>query len=109
MPRGASSTSWLGLSGFSAMLIKVHVTPSAKESRVVKLGEADYDVRVDEAAAEGRANKRLVEILSEHFGVKKSRIVIQRGATSRDKIVEVDLMRSPPVLRGLRSKGTTNG
>lgn len=71
------------------MLIKVHVAPGAKESRVVKVGEADYEVRVDEAAAEGRANKRLVEILSEYFGVKKSGIVIVRGARSRDKILEI--------------------
>ena len=71
------------------MLIKVRVTPGAKGSHVAKVGEADYEVRVDEAAVEGRANKRLVEILSEYFGVKKSRIVIKRGTRSRDKILEI--------------------
>ncbi len=72
-----------------AVLIRVHVTPNARESRVVKLGEADYEVKVDEKATDGRANKRLLVILSEHFGVPKSRISIVRGARSRDKILEV--------------------
>ena len=71
------------------MLVKVHVTPGARQSSVVKVAEAEYEVRVDEAAVEGRANRRLIEILSEYFGVKKSRIVLVRGARSRDKILEV--------------------
>ena len=71
------------------VLLKVRVTPNAKEARVVKLGEADFEVRVDEKAADGRANKRLLEILSEHFGIPKSRMVIVKGARSRDKILEI--------------------
>ncbi len=75
----------------NGLLIKVHVTPRAKESRVVKVGEGDYEVRVDEAAVEGRANKKLIEILSEYFRVPKSRVVMKRGARSRDKILEIIL------------------
>jgi uncharacterized protein len=71
------------------MLISVHVTANSKESRVTKVGEASFDVKVDEKATGGRANKRLVEILSEHFGVPRSKISIVRGAKSRDKTVEV--------------------
>jgi len=56
---------------------------------VTKVGEASFDVKVDEKAVDGRANKRLVEILSDHFKVPRSRISIVRGAKSRDKIVEV--------------------
>ena len=65
------------------------MTPGAKEGRVTKVGEADYEVRVNAVAADGRANKRLVEILSDHFKVPKSRIVVVRGARSRDKILEI--------------------
>lgn len=73
------------------MLIKVIVTPNAKEARVTKTSETDYEVRVDERATEGKANKRLVEILSEHFNIPKSKIYIVKGTKSRDKIVEVIL------------------
>jgi len=73
------------------MLIKVIVTPNAKEARVTKTSETDYEVRVDERATEGKANKRLVEILSEHFNIPKSKIAILKGTKSRNKIIEVIL------------------
>ena len=73
------------------MLIKVIVTPNAKEARVTKTSETDYEVRVDEKAVEGKANKRLVEILSEHFNIPKSKIAILKGTKSRNKIIEVIL------------------
>ena len=72
------------------MRIRVRVTPNAREAGVVKVGEEDFEVKVDERAIDGRANKRLLEILSEHFSVPKSRISIVRGTKSRDKVVEVD-------------------
>ena len=71
------------------LLIRVRVTPNSKEPLVVKVGEADFEVRVDEKAVDGRANKRLLAMLAEHFGVPKSRISVVKGARSRDKILEV--------------------
>jgi uncharacterized protein len=71
------------------VLITVHVTPNSKESRVTKVGEASFEVKVDEKAVGGRANKRLIEILSEHFRVPRSSVSIVRGARSRDKVVEL--------------------
>lgn len=73
------------------MFITVRVTPNAKQARVTKTGKASFEVRVDEKAVEGRANKRLREILAQHFNVSKSRIVLVKGAKSRDKIVEIRL------------------
>ncbi len=73
------------------MLISVRVTTGAKEVRVTKTGENSYEIRVDAKAVSGRANKRLLEILSEHLGIPKSRITIVRGAKSRDKVVNVVL------------------
>jgi uncharacterized protein len=71
------------------MLIQVRVTPNARKVRVIKVGETSFEVKVDEKATDGRANKKLLEIMSEHFRVPKSRIVIVSGARSRDKILEV--------------------
>jgi uncharacterized protein (TIGR00251 family) len=71
------------------MLINVRVTPNSKSVRVVKIDETTFEVKVDEKAVHGAANKRLLEILSKHLGVPKSRITIVRGARSRDKILNV--------------------
>lgn len=83
------ATFTVGSSGVSSMLIRVHVTPNAREARVTRIDDSSFDVKVDEKATGGRANKRLIEILSEHFKVPKSKILIVRGAKSREKVVEL--------------------
>jgi uncharacterized protein len=71
------------------MLINIHVTTNAKEASITKLDETSFEARVDEKAEGGRANKRLLEILSSYFNLPKSRIHIVKGSKSRDKVVEV--------------------
>lgn len=82
-------------------VIKVYVTPNAKEARVVKVSEDYFEVRVDERAVGGKANKRLLEILAEHFTIPKSRVTILKGTQTRTKIVQVVLERTTvPASRG---------
>jgi len=76
------------------MLIRVYVTPNAGEASVLKVSEDFLEVRVDDRAVDGRANKRLLEILAEHFKIPKSRISIVRGTKSRNKFVQVILERT---------------
>lgn len=61
---------------------------------MTRTSETSYEVRVDEKPISGRANKRLLEILAEHFSVPKSGITIVNGARSRDKMVEI-ILESP--------------
>lgn len=71
------------------MLIKVRVTPNAKVAAVTKIDETSYEVKVDERAEGGRANKRLLEILSKQLNVPKSKISIMSGNKSRDKVIQI--------------------
>ena len=71
------------------MRIGVTVVPNSKRPAVFRIDDANYRVKVDARAVEGRANERLVELLSEHFGVPKSRVTIVAGARGRRKTVEV--------------------
>lgn len=73
------------------MKIKVRVTPNAKVPMVTKNEDGSYHVKVNAQALDGKANKRLVEILAEHFDTKKSQIKIISGISSRNKLVEVIL------------------
>jgi len=77
------------------MLLRVFATPNANEARVDKVSDDHFEVRVDEMAVGGRANKRLLEILAEHFNVQKSRISILKGTKTRNKLVQVILERAP--------------
>ncbi len=71
----------------SGGLLKVHVVPNAKRASVVKIDGQTFEVKVDERPERGRANKRLLEIMSEHLGVPKSKLVLVSGAGSRDKTI----------------------
>ncbi len=73
------------------MLIRAYVTPNAREPRVVRVSEDYFEVRIDERAEGGRANKRLLEILAQHFEVPKSRITILKGTKTRTKTIQVIL------------------
>ena len=73
------------------MLVRVRVTPNAKKAVVVRVAEASFEVKVDARAEDGRANKRLAEILSEYFEIPKAKISVVKGARSRDKVLEVDI------------------
>lgn len=71
------------------MLIDVKVVPNASKNKVLKNGDV-YRVYVNSPAADGKANKALMDVLSEHFSVKKNNIRIVRGEKSRNKVVEID-------------------
>ncbi len=72
-------------------MIRVYVTPNAKQARVVRISEDYFEVWVDEKAEGGRASKRLLEILAEYFKIPKSRITILKGTKTRNKTIEVVL------------------
>ena len=72
------------------MIIKVKVVP--KSSKIsIEERENVFHVKLTAPPDKGKANKQLVEVLAKHFEVKKSKIKILRGATSHNKVVEVDL------------------
>jgi uncharacterized protein (TIGR00251 family) len=72
------------------MEITVSIVPNSKKPEIVKVSENNYKIRVDAPASKNKANKRLVELLSEYFKVSKSSISIIKGLKSRNKIVEID-------------------
>ena len=73
------------------MRINVSVKPNAKYSQVTKVSQFDYKVSVDAPAEDDKANKRLIEILAEHFEVPKSFVSILKGFRSKKKIIEINI------------------
>ncbi len=62
---------------------------------MIREREDYFRVRVTAPPIEGRANERVIELLSEYFGTSKRNVVILRGETGRDKLVEITLPASP--------------
>ena len=71
------------------MKLKLKVFPKARQERLEEKGDL-LKVYVKEPAIEGRANKRLIEILAKHLKLKKYQLKIIRGINSRERVVEVD-------------------
>lgn len=69
--------------------LTIHVHPGAKRNEVLRCQEGVWHIKVAAPPVEGKANKALVEFLSDVLGVSKSRITIEKGAGSRHKIVTV--------------------
>ncbi len=70
--------------------IELKVIARAKKEELLRLSEGSYRIKVSTAPEKGKANKRIIEILSREFGAKKRDIRIVSGRTSDRKIVEID-------------------
>ncbi|HOL22688.1 MAG TPA: DUF167 domain-containing protein [bacterium] len=70
------------------MKIVVKVVANARKPGVSEEGDI-IKVRVDAPAVEGKANKRLVEILSEYYHKPRTAFIIKSGLKSKKKIIEI--------------------
>ena len=82
-----------GLVGLN-MLISVKVIPRSRKNSVEWESGAGGEgerlrVRLTAAPVDGAANEALVALLAERLGLPKRQVVVVRGATSRQKVVEV--------------------
>lgn len=71
------------------MIVRVRVIPKSSRKLVTKEGEA-YKVHLTKPAHDGLANAELIELLADHFHIKKYSIKIIKGLKSKDKLVEIN-------------------
>jgi uncharacterized protein (TIGR00251 family) len=71
------------------MILNIKIQPNSKENKVVESVENTLKIKIKSPAIEGKANKELVEFLSEYYNVPKSLIAIKSGLNSRNKIIEI--------------------
>ncbi len=69
--------------------IAVRVTPNASRNCVSVQGDL-IRVSVTVVPEDGKATKAVIKLLAASLGVAKSRLVLVRGATSRDKVFRID-------------------
>ena len=68
--------------------LNIKVIPNAKKQKLVE-EPGRLKVYLTAPAVDGKANAALIEFLAEHFNVKKNKISIIRGITSREKLVAI--------------------
>ncbi|RWR12371.1 DUF167 domain-containing protein [Paenirhodobacter populi] len=69
--------------------IALRVTPRASRNALV-LTEDGLRAYVTVVPEDGKANAEVVKLLAKALGIAKSRLVLVRGQTARDKVFRVD-------------------
>ncbi len=72
------------------MIIKVKVKPNAKKNEIKKIDENHFEVKTTAVPEKGKANEKVIEILSDYLSIPKSKIKLIRGGKTREKIFEIE-------------------
>jgi len=70
--------------------LTVKVTPNAGRSEITGFTDGVLQVKVAAPPVRGKANRELVSFLGKTLGVPKSSLLIVKGQTSRNKVIEVE-------------------
>jgi hypothetical protein len=70
------------------MRVEVRVHPGSGREEV---RGPPYEIWVKKRAVENQANLAVIEVLSKHFGVPKSSVMLVRGGRSKIKVFEVNI------------------
>jgi len=84
--------SWIG----EDLILRLRVTPRSAVSQLVTIEGDVLRVRLQAPPVEGAANRELLRFLADAFGVPKSAIVLEKGATARVKQVRIHAPRRFP-------------
>ena len=80
---------WLREDG-DALVLTLHVQPGASRTEIAGVHGGALKVRLAAAPVDGRANDALRRFLAEAFGVPVRNVAIERGESSRRKVVRIE-------------------
>ncbi|NPA34863.1 MAG: DUF167 domain-containing protein [Chlorobi bacterium] len=76
------------------MMLTVIVKPNSRVEDIEEIDSGTLRVRVNAQPEKGKANERVIELLSKHFKVPKRNISIIKGHTARRKLIAIELKSS---------------
>lgn len=83
--------------------LDVKVTPRAKRNRIAGWHQHSMVlVKIAAPPVEGKANDELVRFLAEKLEVAPEQVLIIRGHTSRQKVLEIEGVSEEEILRKLQ-------
>ena len=85
--------------------IKIRVQPRASKDEVLGFRGDAWRVRVTAPPEGGKANEAVISLLAGALGIARSRVLIMRGHTSREKLVQVESLGLEEVQARLGSPG----
>ncbi len=81
----------------STTKISVKVQPNAGRNEIVGLVEGVWKIKIGAPPDKGKANKELLDFLSEVLNIRKDCLNLVRGQTSHNKTIEVESLTAAEV------------
>ena len=69
--------------------IVVRVQPNASQNEVIRFKDGVLFMRISALPIKGKANQELIKFLSDILGVSRSHLTIEKGMTSKRKVIGV--------------------
>ena len=76
------------------MKLRIRVKPGSKKDEIVREADGSLKVKIKAQPVEGKANKYLLEYLSDVLNLSKSKIVLLKGETNSFKTLEIEAEES---------------
>jgi uncharacterized protein (TIGR00251 family) len=77
--------------------ISIKVQPNAGKNEVTGVIDGVWRIKIAAPPDKGKANKQLIEFLSEVLKIKKDHLTIVRGHASHNKLVAIEELTRPEV------------
>ena len=84
--------------------ISVKVQPNANHNEVIGQTGGVWKIKIAAPPDKGKANKELVDYLSDLLNIKKAQINILKGQTAHQKVLEIEGLDLPAVTGRLNRK-----
>jgi len=69
--------------------LRIRVQPRAQRTEIAGVRDGALLVRVNAPPVDGKANAALCRLLAKRLGVPARAVAVVRGASARDKVVEI--------------------
>ena len=71
------------------LVLQIKVKPNARASSLVQQPDGTWMAQLKSPPVDGKANKELIALIADHFGCRKSDVVIKSGVSGRTKLVRI--------------------
>jgi uncharacterized protein len=85
-------------------LVGIRLNPGSSREKIVSVEDDGIRLAVAAAPVDGKANESMIRLLLKALDIPKSSISIRKGATSRNKLVEVAGMTKEEVVGKLKKE-----
>ena len=82
--------------------IMVQVQPNASQNTVIRIEDEVWHFKIAAPPVKGKANQELIEFLSDILETSKSNLSIEKGMTSKRKVIAIEGLTQEQVMGQLK-------